>query len=135
MLKRFASAALVAALVLSLGGTSAFADTAPKPDNKSGEAAARAGTGTEAGKESQANEKLKADILKRIADAKAGKTAMAFPRPQQPPQRNNLSKGQKIRHRGRYRRGRDRRGSGSRRPQHARARPPELLMTHGSGAD
>ncbi len=36
MLKRFASAALVAALVLSLGGTSAFADTAPQPDNKSG---------------------------------------------------------------------------------------------------
>ncbi len=96
MLKRFASAALVAALICSLGGTSAFADTAPQPDNKSGEAAPRAGTGTEAGKEAQANEKLKADILKRVADAKAGKTAMAFPRPQQPPQRNNLSKGQKI---------------------------------------
>ncbi len=96
MLKRFASAALVAALVLSLGGTSAFADTAPQPDNKSGEAAARAGTGTEAGKEAQPNEKLKADILKLVADAKAGKTGMAFPRPQQPPQRNSLSKGQKI---------------------------------------
>ena len=43
----------------------------------------------------QANEKLKADVTKLLADAKAGKLKMPaqhFPQPQ----RNNLSKGAKI---------------------------------------
>jgi hypothetical protein len=95
MLSRFASAALVLALACTLGGTSALANTPPKAD-KSGPAATRPNTPAEAGKETKPARKLKTDMLKLVADAKAGKTATAAPRWQQPAMSNGLSKGQKI---------------------------------------
>ena len=95
MLNKFASIVLVAALVCTLGGMPAFANTPPKPDAKTGGAAARPDSGTEAGK--VVNEKLRVDILKLVADAKAGGKGVTLPRPQiQSAHRNNLSKGAKI---------------------------------------
>lgn len=46
--------------------------------------------------EAKANQKLKSDVLKLTADAKAGKIVPRSPSPFQPTQRNNLSKGAKI---------------------------------------
>ena len=96
MLKRFASAVLVAALSCTLGGTAAFADTPPTSAAKAGGVAARPGSGTEAGKQARPGGTLKDDMLKLVADAKAGKAKAAMPAWQQPPQSNSLSKGQKI---------------------------------------
>lgn len=90
MLNKFASNVLVAALVCTLAGTPAFANT---PSNRS--AKTRPAAATEADK--VVNEKLRAEILKLVADAKAGSNVVTFPRPQiHSPQRNNLSKGAKI---------------------------------------
>ena len=95
MLNKFASIVLVAALVSTLAGTPAFADTQNKPGAKTRGAADRPDAVTEAG--SVANEELRAEILKLVADAKAGGKVVEFPRPQiQSPHRNNLSKGAKI---------------------------------------
>jgi hypothetical protein len=49
---------------------------------------------TDSEKRVRSDEKLKQDVLKMVADAKAGKTSI--PNPQLKPKRNNLSKGQKI---------------------------------------
>jgi hypothetical protein len=46
--------------------------------------------------EAKANQKLKADVLKLTADAKAGKIVPRSPSPFQPAQRNNMSTGAKI---------------------------------------
>jgi len=67
-MRRFASAALVAALVCILGGTSALANTPPKAGQPS-PAATRPATPAEAGKETRPAGKLKPDILKLVADA------------------------------------------------------------------
>ena len=90
MINKFASIVLVAALVCTLAGTPAFANTPSKRDAKTQPDAV-----TEADK--VVNEKLRAEILKLVADAKAGRSEMRFPQPQiQSPQRNNLSQGTKI---------------------------------------
>jgi hypothetical protein len=90
MFTKFASVVLAAALVCTLAGTSAFADAPLKHSSKITPAAA-----TEADR--VVNEKLRAEIFKLVADAKAGGKGVTLPRPQiQPPQRNNLSKGTKI---------------------------------------
>ena len=96
MLKRFASVVLVAALSCTLGGTAAFADTPPTSDAKAGGVTTRPGPGTEAGKRARPGGTLKDDMLKLVAEAKAGKARAAVPAWQQPPQSNSLSKGQKV---------------------------------------
>ena len=87
MIKKFISFATVVALVCCFCGISVYANgTDPRvPTVK---------TATPAEK-SQAQEKLKADMTKLVADAKAGKLkvpAQSFPQPK----RNNLSTGAKI---------------------------------------
>jgi len=95
MLNKFASIVLVAALVCTLTGTTAFANTPYKPGAKTRGTADRSDPVTEADK--VVNQKLRAGILKLVADAKAGGNVVTFPRPQiQSPHRNNLSKGAKI---------------------------------------
>lgn len=90
MPNKFASVLLVAAMVCALAGTPAFADNSSKRIAKTAPDAV-----TETDK--VVNEKLRADILKLVADTKAGESVVTFPWPQiQSPQRNNLSKGTKI---------------------------------------
>ena len=91
MIKRIASLTLVTLLIFTLCGTSAYARASSGDEVKSAENAA-----TEKDANKRVNEKLRTDILKLVADAKAGKVAPA-PRPQiQPRQSNSLSKGTKI---------------------------------------
>ena len=96
MLTKFASLVLVIALVSTLGGSSAFANSPTKPDAKRNVADVPGETEISDKDKVQPNEKLKADMVKLVADAKAGKVAPAE-RPQiQPAKTNNLSKGTKI---------------------------------------
>lgn len=96
MINKFASVVLITALVCTLGGPSAFASNPSQPDTKP----AMAETGSESSastkKEAQPNEKLKADMVKLVADAKAGKVMPAAKSQIQPAKSNNLSKGKKI---------------------------------------
>jgi hypothetical protein len=88
MTKKLISVATVVALLCCLYGTSTYARTGSDPK----EPEVKPATPVE---KSQANEKLKADVTKLVADAKAGKLKMPaqhFPQPK----RNNLSKGAKI---------------------------------------
>lgn len=95
MLNKFASIVLVAALVCTLSGTTAFANKPYKPDEKTRGTADQPDAVTEANK--VVNQKLRAEILKLVADAKAEVNVVRFPRTQiQSPHRNNLSKGAKI---------------------------------------
>src|SRR5437773_1466624 len=90
MLNKFASIVLVAALVYTLAGTPALADTPSKRGSKTLPDAATAA-------DRVVNEKLRTEIFKLVAEAKAGSKGVTLPRPQiQSPQRNNLSKGTKI---------------------------------------
>lgn len=94
MLKRFASAVLIIALLGTLGGFSAFAQSATEPDVQSSKT--QPPLASETATAGQPNERLKADIDRLVADAKAGKVVPAE-RPQlQPARSNNLSKGKKI---------------------------------------
>lgn len=94
MLNKLTSVTLVAALVIVLCGTSAFANNSSNPDAKTD--TVNVPSGAPAKKEVKPNEHLKNNMLKLIADAKAGKVAPAE-RPQiQPAKSNNWSKGTKI---------------------------------------
>lgn len=98
MLNKFASLALVIALVCTLGGTSAFARASSDPEvkPKAGEAAPE--SRAEIKKDTRsvpANVRLKADMDRLVADAKAGKIAPSAAQ-MQPAKSNNLSKGAKI---------------------------------------
>jgi len=89
MIKKFISLATVVALVCCFCAASIYAKG--DPDSKE-PVAAKPSEPTEKAKP---NEKLKADMAKLVADAKAGKLKMPaqhFPQTQ----RNNLSKGAKI---------------------------------------
>jgi hypothetical protein len=91
MTKRIVALPLVTLLILALGFTSVYARTSSGDEVKPVE-----NTATEDTAKKQVNEKLRTDILKLVADAKAGKVAPA-PRPQiQPRNSNSLSKGTKI---------------------------------------
>ena len=87
MIKKFISLATAVALVCCFCGISVYANgTDPKPP------AVKTAPPAE---KSQAQEKLKADVTKLVADAKAGKLkvpAQHFPQPK----RNNLSTGAKV---------------------------------------
>ena len=103
MLKRFASVALAAALVCTIGGTSVLAATQTKtdPQAKGVETPPDRKTSTElpaspAREEAQPNEKLKAGVARLLADTKAGKRKLSAAAQIQPARGNNLSKRTKI---------------------------------------
>ncbi len=88
MIKKLVSLASVFALASCFCATSAYARTGSDPK----EAEVKSATPAE---KTEAQEKLKADVTKLVADAKAGKLKMpvqSFPQPK----RNNLSTGAKI---------------------------------------
>lgn len=93
MLNKLTSVTLVAALIIVSCGTSAFAYNSSNRDvrtdtlNVPSEAPA---------KKEVKHEQLKNDMLKLVADAKAGKVAMPAKSQIQPAKSNNLSKGAKI---------------------------------------
>ena len=88
MIKKLVSLATVVAVVCCFCAASAYARTGSDPKEPEVKATAPA-------EKNQAQEKLKADVTKLVADAKAGKLkvpAQQFPQPT----RNNLSTGAKI---------------------------------------
>lgn len=91
MLKRIASMTLVTLIVFTFCRSSAYARTFSGDEVKPAE-----NTAPDNAAKKQVNEKLRADMLKLVADAKAGRVAPA-PLPQMQPQKSNsLSKGAKI---------------------------------------
>lgn len=95
MIEKFTSVTLVIALVLTVGGTCALADT-PTNTNTTGDVVVTPTVPRTSAKEEQATEKLRAGLSKLVADAKAGKVTPAA-RPQTQPRRsNNLSDGAKL---------------------------------------
>jgi hypothetical protein len=96
MLKRTLSLALAAALVCSLGGASVLAQAAFDSRDQSNLPGTLSASNPTAANDAMSNGKLRAGLLKLVADVKAGKITPAG-RPQiQPAQSNNLSKGAKI---------------------------------------
>jgi hypothetical protein len=95
MFRKLTSLTLAIALVCLLGGTQAFGNTPPKPDGKLKSATAQPESSSIERKELQPNTSLRADVLKLVADAKAGKVMPTQPQ-MQPARSNGLSKGAKI---------------------------------------
>lgn len=88
MAKKLVSFATVVALICCFCGLSAYARAGSDPKEPEVKSATPA-------EKTQTQEKLKADMTKPVADAKAGKLKMpaqSFPQPK----RNNLSTGAKI---------------------------------------
>ncbi len=96
MFKKFAALALVATLFCTLGGTSAFAQNKLSPEAKTNAVSASPDSALAIKKEAQPGGSLKADILKLVADARAGKGVSVTDPQNQPKQSNSLSKGTKI---------------------------------------
>jgi uncharacterized membrane protein len=100
MLKRFASVIVIAALCCTLGVQTAFARGSAEPESKSKAAdLATTPVGTtksEVAPAEKPNEKLRADVLKLVADAKAGKVTIPVKSQIQPAKSNNWSTGAKI---------------------------------------
>lgn len=96
MIHRFASGTLIAALVCTVGGTSAFANTPTNTDTPRNGVVTVPASPASAKKELPANEKLRTDLVKLVADTKAGKEKAPGPPQFHPARRNNLSKGTKI---------------------------------------
>ena len=96
MINRLASFTLVIALLLTLGGTSAFASTFSDPPDKSKALETPPESSPVTKTRTEPSEKLRADMLKLVAAAKAGKVTPR-PGPQIPTGKgNNLSKRAKI---------------------------------------
>ncbi len=96
MLNRLASLTLAAALLTALSGTSAFANSSSSLNSNKDQPATRLRFVRIDSSKSRLNEKLRINVLKLVADAKAGKISTAE-RPQiQPAKSNNLSKRTKI---------------------------------------
>jgi hypothetical protein len=93
MLNRFTSVVFITALVCTLGRTPAFGQVTPESDVKPKQT--RALSAPETAKSVPANVRLRADMDRLVADAKAGKIAPSAAQ-MQPATRNNLSKGKKI---------------------------------------
>ena len=74
MLNRYTSLGLVIALVLTLGGPSAFADPLSDPKTTVHAGKTQSKFIPAASDEAQPNEKLKAEVLGLVAAARAGKT-------------------------------------------------------------
>ncbi len=92
---RLASLVVVVAMIFSLGGTSVFGRTVSDPKTPAGETRTSTTSAPAAKDETKPDDRLKVDVRKLVADAKAGKVA---PRKSQFPntKRNNLSTGAKI---------------------------------------
>jgi hypothetical protein len=90
MIKRLLSFGIALSLICCLGGMSVFGKT------RTDSTEVLEPTSPPVKSEAKANQKLRADVLKLTADAKAGKIVPRSPSPFQPRQRNNLSKGAKI---------------------------------------
>lgn len=96
MLNKFASLVLMIALVAALCATSAVANTPYDSGSRTSGAEAPSTSIPATTNEARENEKLRAVVLKLVADTKAGKVVPPE-RPQiQPAKSNNLSKGTKI---------------------------------------
>lgn len=95
MIQRLTSLTLAIALVCTVGGTSALAGT-PTNTHVTGDVVETPPASPSPANELQVNEKLRAGFSKLVADAKAGKVALAA-RPQIKTRRNkNLSDGVKV---------------------------------------
>jgi hypothetical protein len=94
MLNKLTSVTLVAALVIVLCGASAFANDSSNPDAKT--ETANVPSGALEKKEVKPNEQLKNNMLKLVADAKAGKVMPAAKSQIRPAKSNNWSTGTKI---------------------------------------
>ena len=94
MLNKLTSVTLVAALVFVLCGTSALANNSSNPDVETN--TANVSSGALAKKEVEPNDQLKNNMVKLVADAKAGKVAPPERSQIQPAKSNNMSKGTKI---------------------------------------
>ena len=94
MLKKLASFTIITALVCTLGGIAAFANNTSSQDTKND--TAKVPSETPAKEEVKPNEQLKSNMLKLVADAKAGKIAPAPKSQIQPARSNNWSKRKKI---------------------------------------
>lgn len=92
MHNRFISVVLVSILLSTLGGVSTFASPLADPEVKTRLPGNPTAT---IEKTDKPNEKLTADMLKLVAETKAGKRPSA-PAQFQPTRGNNLSKGKKI---------------------------------------
>ena len=92
---RLTSLVVVAAMTFGLGGTSVFAHSVSDPNPAVVETKTSSTSVPDVKEETKPNDRLKLDVLKLVADAKAGKVA---PRKSQFPntKRNNLSTGAKI---------------------------------------
>jgi hypothetical protein len=90
MMKRLLSVGIVAALICCFWGSAAFGKPGSDPNELS---AKPASSEKELAKR---NEKVKADVLKLVADTKAGKVVPRTPSPFQQTKRNNMSTGAKI---------------------------------------
>jgi len=96
MIHRFASFTLTIALVCTVGGTSAFANTPTNTDTTANGVVTLPASPTSAKKELPSNEKLRSGLARLVADTKAGKGKLSEPSQFPPPRGNNLSKNQKI---------------------------------------
>jgi hypothetical protein len=94
MLKKLAAIVIIIAIVCTLGGTSAYANSSPNPDVETD--SANPPSGTPAKKEENSNEQLKNNMLKLVADAKAGNVAPVAKSQIQPARSNHWSKKTKI---------------------------------------
>ncbi len=94
MLNKLTSVTLVAVLVSVLCGTSAFASKSSDLDVRAD--TANGPSEAPAKKDVKPNEQLKNNMLKLVADAKAGKVMPAAKSQIQPAKSNNLSNGKKI---------------------------------------
>jgi hypothetical protein len=94
MFKKIASVAIVTVLVCTLGETAAFANNIAKPDEKTD--TANVPFKAPAKEEAKPNEQLKNNMLKLVADTRAGKIGPVAKSQIQPATSNNLSKKTKI---------------------------------------
>jgi hypothetical protein len=90
MKNRITSLPLVLLLIFTLCGSSTYAKTSSGDEVKPPDNAA-----TKESASKQRNEKIRTDVLKLVADAKAGKVTPTL-RPQQPKNSNSLSSAAKI---------------------------------------
>jgi hypothetical protein len=93
MLNKLTFAVLITAILCTLGRIPACAQATTQSDLKPKQT--RAVVAPETLKSAPANARLRADMDRLVADAKAGRIAPSTAQ-MQPPTRNNLSKGKKI---------------------------------------
>jgi len=94
VLRKLTTVTLVAVLVSVLCGTSASANDLSNPDVRTN--SANGPSDDPAKTEVKPNEQLRTNVLKLVADAKAGKVMPAAKSQIQPARSNNLSSGKKI---------------------------------------